>query len=682
MKPGFLILASFCLLAQAAHLPADKSYLVKQKNIYELFWHVDQPTIFHSELNQKSRTFDIVANVDNYNDREAVNEFVQLLKTDMLPRGQVFSSMDPQVQRQTVVLFRVLYSAKDFEMFYNTAVWARFHVNELMYVYALSAAVIQRPDTKFIKLPPLYEVLPHFFFNEEVMQKAYNIAMGDNADVKKNVGGIEYHVIPTNYSGWYVSRENDPEQRMTYYTEDIGLNSLYFLINHHIPPFMPTTTPTLQSQTRGEYYFFIHKQLLARYHLERLANDLGEVNYVDIDRPIPTGYYPTMHFRNGLPFPQRETGALIPLSMMKYILMIKDHHHRISTSIDLGYVVDNTGKHINIYKERNGLNVLGNIVQGNADTVNKQFYGQIDLNLRKVLGFGLETNVKYQVVPSALQIFCTSMRDPVFYSMYKNILTYYNRYKENLPRYTTEELSFPGVRIESVTVDKLITYFDNFESMLNNGVSIRSHKEAKNIVIKSRQSRLTHKPFTYHITLNSDKTTKAMLRIFLGPKCDEFGRELNFEHTYINYVQLDEWVADLKTGSNTIDRSSHDSQFVVPDEVPSDVFYKKIVSAIEGTETIKYSTQPYGLPERLLLPKGKKEGMQYKLLVVVSPIEESTTTSMYGESPIWGRFTHDGRAMGFPLDRPVNNQQFDVPNIHTSDVMIYHKAMRDLNIPL
>lgn len=56
-----------------------------------------------------------------------------------------------------------------------------------------------------------------------------------------------------------------------------------------------------------------------RYYLERLSNDMGEVSYVSLDHPIPTGYYPTMRFRNGLAFPQRETGAMVPLHMQKYV---------------------------------------------------------------------------------------------------------------------------------------------------------------------------------------------------------------------------------------------------------------------------------------------------------------------------------------------------------------------------
>jgi len=87
--------------------------------------------------------------------------------------------MNPQHHKEAMCLFRILYSAKDFDTFYNTAVWARFHMNEEMYIHMLCAAVLHRPDTKNIRLPPFYEMMPHSFFNEDVLHKAYHIAMGD-----------------------------------------------------------------------------------------------------------------------------------------------------------------------------------------------------------------------------------------------------------------------------------------------------------------------------------------------------------------------------------------------------------------------------------------------------------------------------------------------------------------------
>lgn len=67
-----LLLAAACL-AHATRVPtqatADKTYLIKQKNIYELFWHVDQPTIYHPELYQKARSFNLEDNIASFTDQ-------------------------------------------------------------------------------------------------------------------------------------------------------------------------------------------------------------------------------------------------------------------------------------------------------------------------------------------------------------------------------------------------------------------------------------------------------------------------------------------------------------------------------------------------------------------------------------------------------------------------------------
>lgn len=56
------------------------------------------------------------------------------------------------------------------------------------------------------------------------------------------------------------------------------------------------------------------------------------------------------------------------------------------------------------------------------------------------------------------------MRDPMFYQLYKRYVGYFTQYKSLLTPYTEEELSCPGVKIENVEVDKLVTYFDQFDT--------------------------------------------------------------------------------------------------------------------------------------------------------------------------------------------------------------------------
>lgn len=99
---------------------------------------------------------------------------------------------------------------------------------------------------------------------------------------------------------------------------------------------------------------------------------------------------------------------------------------RITAAIDSGFILRNDSKWYNIYKE-DGLNMLGNIIEGNADSYNRDFYGSIDTLGRKILGYNLEPASPYQVFPSALETFSSSMRDPAFYRLYKRIYRYYYR---------------------------------------------------------------------------------------------------------------------------------------------------------------------------------------------------------------------------------------------------------------
>jgi hypothetical protein len=75
------------------------------------------------------------------------------------------------------------------------------------------------------------------------------------------------------------------------------------------------------------------------------------------------------------------------------------------------------------------------------------------------------------VYPSALEYYQTSLRDPMFYQLMNYYKKYfYDRYQSFLKPYTVEELSCPGVKIESVQVEKLITYMETYDTSITNGV--------------------------------------------------------------------------------------------------------------------------------------------------------------------------------------------------------------------
>jgi len=136
--------------------------------------------------------------------------------------------------------------------------------------------------------------------------------------VKKTIGGVDHYYIPSNYSGWYMVRNQVPEQqKLSYFTEDVGLNAFYTTLSYNFPHWMNSAQYHLSQNMRGEFYLYSHKQLLCRYYLEKLSNDMGEIKYIDMHKPVVPGYYPTMHHHNGLPFPQRPVGFEVPLHAHK-----------------------------------------------------------------------------------------------------------------------------------------------------------------------------------------------------------------------------------------------------------------------------------------------------------------------------------------------------------------------------
>lgn len=110
----------------------------------------------------------------------------------MLPRDEVFSVFYDYHLKQAVALFKVLYYAKDFDTFYKTACWARYYLNQGMFLYSFSVALIHRYDTYTMVLPPIYEIYPYYFFNTEVIQKAqYYKQIWSNTGVQQPHGKLK-----------------------------------------------------------------------------------------------------------------------------------------------------------------------------------------------------------------------------------------------------------------------------------------------------------------------------------------------------------------------------------------------------------------------------------------------------------------------------------------------------------
>lgn len=266
------------------------------------------------------------------------------MRVGILPRNKIFSITNDMHRDEVVNLFHLFYFAKDFDTFYRVACWARDYVNEGMFVYAMTVAVIHRKDTRGMVLPAPYEIYPFYFINTEVIEKARRLKMQERViDTKladyygvRQVDNTFY--IRSNYSGWYTTT-ND-ETALTYFTEDIGLNTYYYYFHTTYPFWFSTEEFGLTKDRRGEFFLYTHQQILARYYMERLSNNLGEIPKFMWDLPIRTGFKSSLRHFNGLEMPSRPNDFnLYTEDNLWDITEVLDYERRIRDAIDRGFIM-------------------------------------------------------------------------------------------------------------------------------------------------------------------------------------------------------------------------------------------------------------------------------------------------------------------------------------------------------
>lgn len=684
-----------------------------------LFRYLNQPSYYkdHVEL---AENFNLEQNYNNYVNPEVAKYFYQIYQYGLLPRGQIFSIFYEEHLQQAIALYKLFFYAKDYQTFYNTAVWARQNINEGVFLYSLSVAVVHRNDTYGVVLPPIYEVYPYYFYNSDVLQKASHYKQ-QYYGLNSAGGG---YTINANYSGFYLNL--NPEQSLGYFTEDIGLNSFYYYYNIYYPFWLGGQDFDYQNDRRGEFFYYIYQQILARYYLERLSNNFGEISYFNYEVPFENGYYPSLQYSNGLPFPVRPNFANLYEYFYNYgqktnnqysysYTRVQDYDRRIRDAIDQGYIYTPQGQKIDLYSQK-GLNVLGNLIESNPDSPNYQYYGALQIYARHLLGYAYQPLSQYQLAPSALEHFETSLRDPAFYQFYKRVLFYFQQYQSNLTAYYEQDLIYQGVEVTNVQFDRLVTYFDYFYSDLNNALYVTPEEyNNEKLQVRARQYRLNHKAFTYKIYVNSNQAQKASVRIYLGPKYDEYGRYLNISQNRQNFVQFDHFIYELQAGENVIERNSRQSYFYQNDRTSFRELYQNVLAALNGNGqfSVNYNEAYFGFPRRLvkmlsssgenlifcyfcfykiiikicyrfLLPKGTYGGFEYQFYVILSPYlpyQVQSDSKYYYPKVGSGAQYLDNYPLGYPFERPAYYDQvyFNIPNSYVYSAKIYHRDVEDIN---
>ncbi|XP_055629279.1 hexamerin-1.1-like [Toxorhynchites rutilus septentrionalis] len=656
---------------------ADKQFLAKQKFFFEVFRNIHLPLTFEEYLPYTNSWVSDEAKYKNY---QQVVQFFDYYKSGYLPKGEIYTVYNKEYMKQTYYLFTFLYNSNDWDTFYKNAIWARENVNEGMFIYALTMTVFQHPELKGIVLPAIYEIYPYYFYNTDMIHKAmykklYEPEFGYTSNSKYNAVYSNYtYEYPTEY---YYGMEHYYEDKLNYFTEDIGLNAFYYYFMMDYPFFLGGDQYNLFKDRRGEQYLYMYQQLIARYYLERQANFMGPIDEINWDYPIKTGYCPKLTYYNGMPFYGRNDYYSVPKYTYHYVDVLKDYEMRIRQVIDQGYLYLKDGSKVDL-RQPESIDYLGNLINGNPDSVDNEFYKYIGYFARIVYSGSDPSYVGSKVWPSALMHFETSMRDPFFYQLYNKILGYYWQFKSYLPYYTYDELNYKGLEIKNVMFDKLVTYFEYFDSDISNVIPMDVNNDKYwDMMVYARQKRINHKPFTYTMDVYSENAGKGVVRMYMGPKIYDV-KQLQYYKKY--FVEVDQYVYDFVAGKNTIVRNSRDFYWSVRDRTTYKDLYKKVMMAYKGDYKFQLdmSESHCGWPDRLLLPKGLPNGYELTFYFIVTPYQQpkvqqySTYDHLYTCGVGSGSKYVDDLPFGYPFDRPINYGYFLTKNMYFKNALIYH----------
>ncbi|KAF2350451.1 Hemocyanin/hexamerin middle domain [Trinorchestia longiramus] len=267
-----------------------------------------------------------------------------------IPRGGPFSLNLREHRQAAKAVIEVLQRAQTVPQLRDTAASLREGINETLFVYALSFVITRNRRFRGIRVPSILETFPgrfipsnlldaaqttvnrvnsnrnadpllcHFFIDDTVqppwssgMRPVFCIGsllvQKDCVRVRNpamNTSYFSFHAVSSHLSTAPIVVQHDQdfsglrkrlENRVAYWREDYGLNA------HHWHWHLVYPTDLLQGENvpdrKGELFYYMHQQIVARFDHERMSVGLPRVVKLDNFRdPIPDGYFSKLRFDN------------------------------------------------------------------------------------------------------------------------------------------------------------------------------------------------------------------------------------------------------------------------------------------------------------------------------------------------------------------------------------------------
>nr|ABR12412.1 prophenoloxidase [Procambarus clarkii] len=427
---------------------------------------------------------------------------------------------------------------------------------------------------------------------------------------------------------------------------------------------------------KGELFYYMHQQMIARYDMERLSVNLKRVEKLENWRePIPDGYFSKLTVNNsGRPWGTRQDNTLLKdLRRNEFGLDVTDisdmelWRSRLMDAIHQGYMLNRNGERIplsdNVTTGKRGIDILADAFEADGQlSPNFLFHGDLHNIGHLMLAFCHDSDNAHREEMGVVGDNTTAMRDPVFYRWHKFVDDVFQEYKLTQPPYTMEDLTLPGVVLDKVGVVR-----DNQLNTLTTGWNVREFEASRGLDLNStnpvmlRITHLDHAPFDYHlqITNNTGKSKSVTVRIFMAPKHNERDLEMGFMEQRLLWAEMDRFTEILKPGKNQIVRPSSESSITTSSEFT----FRSLEAVNPAMPGAPQNTEANfcgcGWPDHLLLPRSKPEGMTYQLFFMLTDLDKdevdqpavrrcADAVSFCG---ILDAKFPDKRPMGFPFDR-------------------------------
>ena len=234
----------------------------------------------------------------------------------------------------TQTLAEIILYRTSFTHLLSVTAAVRDFVNQELFKEALLIIILRRDDVGMV-MPMSPEFLPTNFAST-----AKQMLEDQSPETENPVVNVNWNEPP-----YQTFDQLEPEYNLWYFREDPEANS------HHLYWHVLFSNNSLDR--RGEFFFYMHRQMLVRYNVERLTHGLPQIKALTPDtwdQPIPLGYFPKLGAEVGTPYQGRPDNMVLaeltdiglPLSLME------DWYREIEMAIENKRVSAADGSTINL----------------------------------------------------------------------------------------------------------------------------------------------------------------------------------------------------------------------------------------------------------------------------------------------------------------------------------------------